>query len=123
MAAKLRAQRAAEAKIQSAQLAAMQGKVNRYKAMILEAISANWIVPDKVNKKLVCNFRIRLASNGTVLTVMLTKSSGDPVLDRSAEAAVYKASPLPVPKDPQVFNQFRVFNLTVRPEKVLSRVS
>jgi colicin import membrane protein len=39
-------------------------------------------------------------------------------LDRSARAAVFKASPLPVPKEPDAFEAFRQFILKVKPELI-----
>jgi colicin import membrane protein len=105
-------------RIEAANRARMSGVVDKYKALILGAIGQQWIVPDQVNKTLSSRFKIRLAPNGAVLDVQLTRSSGDPVLDRSAQAAIYKASPLPVPSEPDVFNQFREISLTVRPENV-----
>ena len=96
--------------------AQIAGEVNKYKAMITAAISRQWILPENANRSLSSQFRIRLAPNGIVLEVSLTRSSGDPILDRSAQSAIYKASPLPVPSDPDTFNMFRDINLTVRPE-------
>lgn len=101
-----------------AQRARMAGVVDKYKALILGAIGRQWILPDQVNNQLSSRFKIRLAPNGSVLDVNLTRSSGDPILDRSAQAAIYKASPLPVPDDPAAFNLFREITLTVRPENV-----
>ncbi|MDF1683047.1 MAG: cell envelope integrity protein TolA [Legionellaceae bacterium] len=101
-----------------AQRARMAGVVDKYKALILGAIGRQWILPDQVNNQLSSRFTIRLAPNGSVLDVNLTRSSGDPILDRSAQAAIYKASPLPVPEDPAAFNLFREITLTVRPENV-----
>lgn len=98
--------------------ARMAGIVDKYKALILGAIGRQWILPDQVNSELSSRFKIRLAPNGGVLDVSLTRSSGDPILDRSAQAAIYKASPLPVPDDPAAFNLFREITLTVRPENV-----
>lgn len=118
--AKKAAELAKQAAAVKAQSAAALREVDKYKAMIVEAISQRWIVPDNANQDLSARLAIRLAPGGTVLSVSLVKSSGDPVLDRSAEAAVYKASPLPVPSDPGVFAQFRNISLTVRPERVLS---
>lgn len=94
------------------------GEVDKYKALIIQAISREWILPDQVDSQLSSQFRIHLAPNGVVLEVNLMRSSGDPVLDRSAQSAIYKASPLPVPNDPDAFNQFRDIHLTVRPEQV-----
>lgn len=95
--------------------AAMAGVIDKYKAMIINAISREWILPENANSSMSSQFRIRLAPNGAVLEVSLVRSSGDDILDRSARAAIYKASPLPVPSDPAAFNIFRDISLTVRP--------
>lgn len=97
----------------------VQGEVNKYKVLILQSISSHWLVPIGVNKKLSCKLLIRLAPGGMVLSVMITESSGDRSLDRSARTAVLKASPLPVPKNPKAFEAFRQFVLKVKPENVL----
>lgn len=110
---------AAAASAQNAQnQARIAGEVDKYKALIVNAIGRNWILPDNANSSLSSQFRIRLAPNGVVLEVTLTRSSGDPLLDRSAQTAIYKASPLPVPTDSETFNLFRDISLTVRPEQV-----
>ena len=96
--------------------ARMAGEVDKYKALIIDSISRQWILPENANGNLSSQFRIRLAPNGAVLDVSLTRSSGDAILDRSAQSAIYKASPLPVPSDPSTFNIFRDISLTVRPE-------
>ncbi|NBX85095.1 MAG: cell envelope integrity protein TolA [Gammaproteobacteria bacterium] len=93
----------------------MAGEVDRYKALIINAIRDQWILPENVNPDLSSQFVIRLAPTGAVLDVRLTRSSGDELLDRSAQAAIYKASPLPVPTDANAFNMFREISLTVRP--------
>jgi colicin import membrane protein len=98
--------------------ARLAGEVDKYKALILNAIGRNWILPENPNSSLSSQFRIRLAPDGMVLDVSLTKSSGDALLDRSAQTAIYKASPLPVPTDVETFNLFRDISLTVRPEQV-----
>ena len=107
---------AKEASLKAEKDAALAGEVNKYKALIISAISRQWILPENVDSHLSSQFRIRLAPNGVVLEVSLTRSSGDPILDRSAQSAIYKASPLPVPTDPDTFNLFRDISLTVRPE-------
>jgi len=93
----------------------MAGEVDRYKALILNAIRDQWILPESVDPSLSSQFVIRLAPTGSVLEVHLSRSSGDVLLDRSAQAAIYKASPLPVPHDANTFNMFREITLTVRP--------
>ena len=98
--------------------ARIAGEVDKYKALIIGAIGRQWILPENIDPHLSSQFRIHLAPNGVVLEVSLTKSSGDPILDRSAQAAIYKASPLPVPSDSGTFNLFREISLTVKPENV-----
>lgn len=111
----LAAQQAREKAAREAQLA---GEVNKYKVLIVNAIGRQWILPENVDNNLSSQFSIRLAPNGDVLEVRLTRSSGNPILDRSAQTAIYKASPLPVPSDPATFDVFRTISLTVRPENV-----
>lgn len=115
---KARAAAEQQARAEAANLARVAGEVDKYKALIVDAIGRQWILPDKVNRSLSSQFRIRLAPNGAVLEVALLRSSGDPLLDRSAQNAIYKASPLPVPQDANTFNLFREISLTVRPENV-----
>lgn len=113
---------AAAKQAQAAQNAERQariaGEVDKYKALIVNAIGRNWILPENVDSSLSSQFRIRLAPDGTVMEVTLTRSSGDPLLDRSAQTAIRKASPLPVPANAETFNLFRDISLTVRPEQV-----
>ena len=108
-----------EIKLQGQQTRESQGEVNKYKALIIQAISENWIIPPAANKKLFCELMIRIAPGGMVLDVQVTKSSGDPALDSSARSAVLKSSPLPVPKDADAFESFRQFVLKVKPENVI----
>ena len=94
----------------------LQGEVARYKAMVLQAIAAQWIVPDGIDKDATCQLLISVAPDGVVLDVQLLSSSGNVILDRSAQTAVLKASPLPVPEAKKLFAEFRTIKLTVKPE-------
>ncbi|MFY7697964.1 MAG: cell envelope integrity protein TolA [Legionella sp.] len=107
-----------QAKADADKNAQMAGIVDKYKSLIISAIGRQWILPENVDSNMSSQFRIRLAPNGAVLEVTLTRSSGDPILDRSAQSAIYKASPLPVPTDADAFNVFRDISLTVRPQSV-----
>lgn len=95
-------------------------EIDHYKSLIISAISHRWIVPENLQKGLACHLLVRVAPGGVVISVKLTHSSGNTALDHSAEAAIYKASPLPTPKESHLFNQFREFNLVVRPEGILT---
>lgn len=98
----------------------MQNEIDKYKALILQTIGQNWLVPDNTDKSLSCQLLIQVAPGGEVLGVQVIKSSGNPALDSSATAAVFKSSPLPVPTDPELFDKFRQLRLTVKPENVTS---
>lgn len=106
-------------KLQSTQAHLSQGVVDKYTALIVQAISEHWIIPTGVNKKLKCELLIRLAPGGMVMDAQVSKSSGDPSLDSSARAAVLKASPLPVPSKTEEFEGFRQFKLVVTPKNVI----
>lgn len=94
---------------------------DKYRHLILQAIAQQWIIPPEMNKHLETKLVVHLAPGGMVLEVIIVKSSGNMVLDRSAQTAVYKASPLPVPKNNGLFHTFRQINLTVRPEGVITQ--
>src|SRR5436190_3680481 len=83
---------------------------DKYRHLILQAIAQQWIIPPEMNKHLETKLRVHLAPGGMVLEVIIVKSSGNAVLDRSAQTAVYKASPLPVPKNNGLFHTFRQIN-------------
>lgn len=101
----LAAQKAAAAADSNAQ---MQNEINRYVALITQAIQAQWTqLPGVAQQKLTTTMLIRLAADGTVLQVQNVGSSGNSALDRLALTAVYKASPLPVPTDPTLFASFK----------------
>lgn len=103
------------AKATKATSTASSTEVNRFKAMILQQIQQNWIVPQHV-EHLSCELKVELAPGGTVLNVTLLKSSGNDALDRSAINAINKASPLPTPTKSADFDAFRSFTITVKPE-------
>lgn len=98
---------------------ALQGTLNRYTQKILGAISPNWIIPTGVASGAKATFLITLAPGGTVVDVKLLKSSGNVLLDRSCQVAIYKSSPLPVPKDPKLFDKLRELRLTLDPKDVI----
>ena len=95
-----------------------QGEINKYKALIIATISQHWIIPENVAPNISCQLLVHVTANGAVTSVDLLHSSGNQVLDRSARTAVLQASPLPIPKNPTLFNQFRVLKLTARPEGI-----
>jgi len=91
-------------------------EIDRYKALIAQKVERNWTRPPEFHKGLVCTIRVRTVSSGEVVSAAVVRSSGNPLFDRSAEVAVRKATPLPVPEDPELFRDFREFDFEFRPE-------
>jgi colicin import membrane protein len=96
----------------------INSELAKYTELIRQAISQQWIVPANSNRSAFCILEIALAPGGVVTNVQLKQTSGDPVLDRSAITAVYKASPLPVPTDPSLFKLMQDIQLKVQPDSV-----
>ena len=97
----------------------LRGEVDKHKAMIIQAISSQWIYPEGVEENASCQLLINVAPGGVVLNVQMLRSSGNAVLDRSAQAAVMKASPLPVPEDQRLFNGFRTIKFKFNPKGII----
>ena len=114
----LKEQLAAEEKQrQEAELAARAtAAADQYKAIIRQKVSRNWSRPVGAEQGLECVVRVRLVPGGEVLEATVVRSSGDSVFDRSVENAVYKASPLPLPEDPDLFSFFREIEFVFKPE-------
>ena len=98
----------------------LQSEIAKYKALISNTISQNWIIPGHLGENLSTQLLIHLAPGGIVLAVKVLKSSGKEVLDRSAMNAVWKSSPLPVPTDSTIFEEFRKLRLTATPQGLLA---
>ena len=95
---------------------AQQAESEKAKREIQQKVNNSWIRPAEAVGHLKCKIRVKLTSDGTVMNVEIMESSGNDSFDTNAEIAVRKASPLPVPKDKELFNkEFRVFNFTFDP--------
>jgi colicin import membrane protein len=90
-------------------------EVDKYKALINDAIYRNLIVDQSMRGK-ECRLNIRLASNGLVTKVTIL--SGDSNVCRAAQTAVLRSDTLPVSREPDVYQQLKDINITVRPENV-----
>jgi colicin import membrane protein len=99
----------AEARERAEALAAAQAQ---YIPAIQRRVEQAWLRPAGVPDGLTCVLQVRLGIDGSVLSAQVIQSSGNAAFDRSAEQAVIKASPLPIPQDPQIAANFR--NLVFR---------
>ena len=112
----LQARLAAEQAREAAQRqSAMQRMVDEYVLYIQEKVQRSWIRPPSSGSELSCTVEVRLIPSGEVIDAQIVRSSGNPAFDRSVEAAVFKASPLPVPPDPDVMEQFRSLRFEFKP--------
>ncbi len=115
-AAKARAQAAREAQLRAAMEAEQRaGEIDRYRVAIQQGIERNWIRPPN-SGNLKCTLEVRLIPGGDVISVRVTKGSGNAAFDRSVESAVRRAAPLPVPGG-GLFEQFRTLNFVFDPSR------
>jgi colicin import membrane protein len=114
----LKQQIAAEerARAEAARAARAASAADKYKALIRQKVSRNWNRPAGTRAGLKCVVRVRLVPGGEVLQATVVRSSGDIVFDRSVENAVYKAAPLPLPPDADLFDYFREIEFLFSPE-------
>lgn len=89
----------------------------KYVALIEQKVNQNWIRPVGMRKGTQCTVQVRVTPGGQVIEARVVQSSGNPAFDRSAESAVHKATPLPVPADKGLFEaEFRKFEFVFNPE-------
>ncbi len=100
--AELRRQLAAE---EEAAAVARSGVVDEYRALLIQSIERNWIRPPSARAGLECTLLVNQAAGGTVIDVQLGACNGDQAVRESITNAVYRASPLPAPRDPRAFER------------------
>jgi colicin import membrane protein len=108
--AKLQSEREAELRRQLAAeeegaAVARSGIMDEYRALLIQAIERNWIRPPSARAGLECTLFVNQATGGTVVDVQLGACNGDEAVRESITNAVYRASPLPAPRDPRVFER------------------
>ncbi len=107
---------AAEQAAETAQRqSAMDRIINEYVGRIRDKVTRNWIQPPGSGSGLSCTVEVSLIPGGDVTSAKIVRSSGNAAFDRSVEAAVFRASPLPVPRDPEVMGQFRSLRFEFKP--------
>lgn len=98
------------------QTAAQQSVIGDYKGRIKRKIRGylNQRVCGDGNPQL--EFEIALLPTGQLRgSPILRRSSGIPACDRAVESAILQSDPLPVPPQPEIFNEFRNLRLVFRP--------
>ncbi|RLA33309.1 MAG: hypothetical protein DRR11_05865 [Gammaproteobacteria bacterium] len=91
------------------------GELAVYQFAIMQQLRRNWIEPASVVDDLECVVNVRQLPSGEVVGVNIGSCNGDDSVRRSIVAAVQKASPLPLPSNPSLFD--RNLTITFRPEQ------
>jgi colicin import membrane protein len=89
-------------------------QMRQYIALIANKIERNWLLPGNAKSGLECEVQVTQVPGGVVTDVKIGRCNGDDSVRQSLEAAVYRASPLPQPSDPALFERSLV--VTFRPE-------
>lgn len=83
-------------------------------AVLERHVQRHWIRPAAVDEDFACTVRVQQLPDGTVTSAQIQKTCGNAPLDRSVEDAVYRASPLPRPANPAVFDRDLLINFVPR---------
>lgn len=112
--AEAQAARLAEIDAESNRLAAMTATAEAaYMFAIRQRVMNRWVMPASATVGIECIAHIKQLPGGEVISVRIGRCNGDEAVRRSIEAAIHRASPLPTPTDPSVFN--RDIQLEFRP--------
>ena len=105
--AELRRQLADEEHVRAVQSGPLR---DRYILLLQNKIQRAWIKPPSATAGLSCLVEVTQVPGGAVTGARVTQCNGDAAVRQSIENAVYRASPLPDPPDPALFDR----NLVLR---------
>ncbi len=94
-----------DARVQAARAARLQTQLQQYIMQIDRAVENNWLRPATTSEEQSCEVIVTQTMSGDVIDVQLQSCSSDKAFQRSVERAVRKASPLPLPPDPELFDR------------------
>lgn len=105
--AELRRRLEAEERVMAAR---NSGAMNNWVAQITARIQRAWIRPPSAREGIDCTLLVTQVPGGEITNVRIASCNGDQAVRDSIEAAAYRASPLPPPPDPALFER----NLEIR---------
>ena len=94
--------------------ARMSTLLQKWEALIQQKIVNNWVVPPSTPDDLSCRVVVTQVPGGTVTNAQVSTCNGDDAVVQSIITAAYRASPLPAPPDPSLFDQGRSLGLTFK---------
>lgn len=106
----LNAQIAAEERVAAARAS---GLMAQYLGQIANRVERAWNRPGSLRPGLECEVHVTQVPGGAVTNVTVGRCNGDESVRQSIKDAVYRASPLPQPPDPALFD--RDLKFTFRP--------
>ena len=110
--AELRRQLADEERVAAVQSGPLR---DRYITLLRNKIQNAWIKPPSATTGVDCLVQVTQVPGGEVTGARVTQCNGDAAVRQSIENAVYRASPLPDPPDPALFE--RNLSLRFRPNE------
>ena len=120
-----RQRREEEAKQRAAELAAEErrssargsAEMAAYQFAIAQDVRQSWAVPASAGPETKCTVRLTQLPGGEVVGInSISCNSDDAAVERSVRAAIEKASPLPKPSNPDLFDRNLTLNLTLERE-------
>jgi colicin import membrane protein len=99
--ADLRSQLASEEHINAVQSSPAKAE---YLSLITARINRAWIRPSSARPGVKCSLHITQVPGGEITNVVVAGCNGDEAVRQSVETAAYRASPLPAPSDPALFD-------------------
>lgn len=100
-----------EAEQASAQTRLLEEHIARIRAKIQSKVN----LPPGLAGNPEAHYSVTVLPGGDVLETRLVKSSGVAAYDLAIERAIKSSEPLPVPSQPELFQQMRIINLKFRP--------
>ncbi|MBI3188964.1 MAG: cell envelope integrity protein TolA [Gammaproteobacteria bacterium] len=103
--AELQRRMAEEEQKRAANNSRLQTLRDQYLLQIEQHISRRWIQPAQMSSGWQCEVKVQQNAMGDILSVQMVNCNGSEAFRSSVEQAVNKSSPLPVPRDPDVFDK------------------
>ncbi len=103
-----------EARKQAERTARLQTQRQQYIMQIAQKVEDSWLRPAVNTEGQSCDVIVTQTMMGDVIDVRLQSCSSDNAFQRSVERAVRKASPLPLPPNPDVFDREIYFTFKPR---------
>lgn len=94
--------------------ALLQNEVDKHKAEFQAVVESNRILSAAFSGDIVCKIRVRLLPDGSIISVNIVQSSGNPSYDDLSKSAIYKSAPFPMPNNQELINQLRDVILSFR---------